>query len=86
MMTDVQLAGKCVELAHIARKYNPDRVIVTRPAAAAAIARRAQFWAKPWAPLDVIREAERMASCLLTSLIVVASPGTGVLYHAGGGA
>jgi hypothetical protein len=21
----------------------------------------AQFWAKPWAPLDVIREAERMA-------------------------
>ena len=21
----------------------------------------AKFWAKPWAPLDVIREAERMA-------------------------
>ena len=24
----------------------------------------AQFWSKPWAPLDVIREAERMAHAM----------------------
>jgi len=65
MMTDVQLAGNMngVELAHIARKYNPAiGVIVTsgRPLPQ-QLPDGAQFWAKPWAPLDVIREAERMA-------------------------
>ena len=64
MMTDVQLAGNMdgVELAHIARKYNPEigRDRHLGQAAASGIARRRQFWAKPWAPLDVIREAERM--------------------------
>jgi CheY-like chemotaxis protein len=65
MMTDVQLAGNMtgVELAHVARKYNPDiGVIVTsgRPLPEELPAGM-QFWAKPWAPLDVIREAERMA-------------------------
>ena len=64
MMTDVQLAGTMngVELAHIARKYNPAiGVIVTsgRPLHQ-ALPDGVQFWAKPWAPLDVIREAERM--------------------------
>ena len=64
MMTDVQLAGSMngVELAHIARKYNPAiGVIVTsgRPLHQ-ALPDGVQFWAKPWAPLDVIREAERM--------------------------
>ena len=64
MMTDVQLAGSMngVELAHIARKYNPAiGVIVTsgRPLHQELPA-GCQFWAKPWAPLDVIREAERM--------------------------
>jgi len=64
MMTDVQLAGSMngVELAHIARKYNPEiGVIVTsgRPLHQ-ALPDGVQFWAKPWAPLDVIREAERM--------------------------
>jgi two-component system, cell cycle response regulator CpdR len=65
LMTDVQLAGHMngVELAHIARKYNPDMgVIVTsgRPLPQ-ALPEGAKFWSKPWAPLDVIREAERMA-------------------------
>lgn len=65
MLTDVQLAGNMngVELAHIARKYNPAiGVIVTsgRPLRQ-QLPDGAQFWAKPWAPLDVIREAERMA-------------------------
>ena len=64
MMTDVQLAGNMdgVELAHIARKYNPEMgVIVTsgRPLHQ-ELPDGVQFWAKPWAPLDVIREAERM--------------------------
>ncbi len=65
MLTDVQLAGNMngVELAHIARRYNPGiGVIVTsgRPLRQ-ELPDGAQFWAKPWAPLDVIREAERMA-------------------------
>lgn len=64
MMTDVQLAGNMngVELAYIARKYNPDMgVIVTsgRPLPQ-ELPDGAKFWSKPWAPLDVIREAERM--------------------------
>ena len=64
MMTDVQLAGNMdgVELAHIARKYNPEMgVIVTsgKPVHK-ELPEGVQFWAKPWAPLDVIREAERM--------------------------
>jgi DNA-binding NtrC family response regulator len=64
MLTDVQLAGHMdgVELAHIARKYNPEMgVIVTsgKPLCQ-ALPDGVQFWAKPWAPLDVIREAERV--------------------------
>jgi len=64
MMTDVQLAGNMdgVELAHIARKYNPDMgVIVTsgKPLHQ-ELPDGVQVWSKPWAPLGVIREAERM--------------------------
>jgi len=64
MLTDVQLAGDMdgVELAHIARKYNPEMgVIVTsgKPLHQ-ELPDGVQFWSKPWAPLDVIREAERM--------------------------
>ena len=65
MMTDVQLAGDMdgVELAHIARKHNPDMgVIVTSGGPLRQeLPDGVQFWSKPWAPLDVIREAERMA-------------------------
>lgn len=65
MLTDVQLAGNVngIELAHFARKYNPDMgVIVTsgKPLPQ-QLPDGAKFWSKPWAPLDVIREAERMA-------------------------
>ena len=52
-----------VELAHIARKYNPDLdVIVTsgKPLPQ-QLPDGAKFWSKPWTPLDVIREAERDA-------------------------
>ena len=65
MMTDVNLAGHMdgVELAHIARKHNPDMgVIVTSGSPLRQeLPDGVQFWSKPWAPLDVIREAERMA-------------------------
>jgi len=65
MMADVDLAGHMngVELAHIAKKYNPDiGVIVTsgRPLRQ-ELPDGAKFWSKPWAPLDVIREAEKMS-------------------------
>ena len=67
LMTDVSLAGNMngVELAHIAKKYNPDMdVIVTsgKPLRQEQeLPDGAQFWAKPWTPLDVIREAEKMS-------------------------
>ena len=65
MMTDVHLAGAMngVELAYVAKKYNPDMdVIVTsgRPLRQ-ELPDGAKFWTKPWAPLDVIREAEKMS-------------------------
>ena len=65
MMTDVQLAGSMdgVELAHVAKQRVPDLgVIVTsgKPLRQ-ELPEGAKFWSKPWAPLDVIREAERMA-------------------------
>ena len=65
MMTDVQLAGhkNGVELAHVAKKFNPDMdVIVTSGnPLRQKLPDGARFWAKPWAPLDVIREAEKMS-------------------------
>jgi CheY-like chemotaxis protein len=64
LLTDVQLAGNMdgVELAHIARRYNPEiGVIVTSGTSLhQELPDGVKFWAKPWAPLDVIREAERM--------------------------
>jgi two-component system cell cycle response regulator CpdR len=70
LMTDVQLAGHMngAELAHVAKKCNPDLdVIVTsgKPLDH-VLPEGAQFWRKPWAPLDVIREAEKMAHALQT--------------------
>jgi DNA-binding NtrC family response regulator len=62
LMTDVQLAGRMngVELAHIAKQRNPRlNVVVTsgRPLSQ-PLPSDAKFWSKPWAPLDVLREAE----------------------------
>jgi CheY-like chemotaxis protein len=65
MLTDVQLAGlkNGVELAHVAKKFNPDMdVIVTSGKPLRQdLPDGAKFWTKPWVPLDVIREAERMS-------------------------
>jgi hypothetical protein len=52
-----------VELAHIAKRRIPDLdVIVTsgKPLRQ-ALPDGAKFWPKPWVPLDVIREAEKMS-------------------------
>ncbi len=68
VMTDVSLAGTMdgVSLAYMARRYNQKlEVIVTsgsplpRP-----LPQGAQYWSKPWAPLDIIRMAERKSQAL----------------------
>lgn len=62
LMTDVQLAGHMngVELAFIAKARNPrlDVVVTSGRPLTQALPDGAKFWAKPWAPLDVLREAE----------------------------
>jgi two-component system, cell cycle response regulator CpdR len=64
MFTDVKLAGKIdgVELAHFAtRRYPKIRVIVTSGLALLkGLPEGAMFMPKPWLPLDVLREAERL--------------------------
>ena len=65
MMTDVQRAGHMngVELAHIAKKCNPelDVIVTSGMPLRQPLPEGAKFWPKPWAPLDIIREAERMS-------------------------
>ncbi|RXG94026.1 response regulator [Bradyrhizobium zhanjiangense] len=62
MLTDVQLAGSMsgVELAHVAKERNPklDVVVTSGRPLKQPLPAGAKFWAKPWAPLDVLREAE----------------------------
>jgi CheY-like chemotaxis protein len=61
MMTDVSLAGRMngVELAHIAKQRNPnlDVVVTSGRPLPQPLPEGTKFWAKPWAPLDVLREA-----------------------------
>ena len=62
MITDVSLAGRMngVELAHIATSRNPklDVVVTSGRALPEPLPRGAKFWSKPWAALDILREAE----------------------------
>ena len=64
MFTDVNLAGKIdgVDLAHFATRCYPKiRVIVTSGLALPkSLPEGAMFMPKPWLPLDVLREAERL--------------------------
>ncbi len=64
MMTDVGLAGPMngVELAHIARRCNPalDVIVTSGRPLPQELPDGATFWPKPWAPLDIIRVAEKM--------------------------
>jgi two-component system, cell cycle response regulator CpdR len=68
MMTDVELAGRMngVELAHIAKRRNPELgvIVISGVPLRERLPEGAKFWAKPWAPLDVIREAERTTLAL----------------------
>ena len=62
LITDVSLAGRMngVELAHIATSLNPqlDVVVTSGRALPEPLPQGAKFWSKPWAALDVLREAE----------------------------
>jgi two-component system cell cycle response regulator CpdR len=62
MMNDVNLAGRMngVELAYIARQRNPrlDVVVTSGRKLAQPLPEGVKFWPKPWAALDVLREAE----------------------------
>jgi two-component system, cell cycle response regulator CpdR len=62
MLTDVNLAGYMngVELAHIAKQRHPglDVVVTSGRPLSQALPDGVKFWSKPWAPLDLLREAE----------------------------
>lgn len=63
LMTDVSLAGNMdgIALAHVAKDCNPklDVIVTSGTPPAKPLPEGAQYWSKPWAPLDVIRLAER---------------------------
>jgi two-component system, cell cycle response regulator CpdR len=62
MFTDVNLAGAMdgLTLAHLAKDRYPNmHVIVTSGTPRTGLPNGAKFLAKPWRPLDVLREAER---------------------------
>jgi CheY-like chemotaxis protein len=66
LITDVNLAGRMdgLELAQQARQRIPGlKIIVTsgRPLPR-QLPDGAQFWAKPWPALNILREAERIAA------------------------
>ena len=62
LLTDVNLAGQMsgVELAHIARQRNPnlDVVVTSGRRLSQPLPEGVKFWPKPWAALDVLREAK----------------------------
>ena len=61
LMTDVNLAGRMsgVQLAAIARQRHPllDVVVTSGKTLNEKLPDGVKFWAKPWAALDVLREA-----------------------------
>jgi two-component system, cell cycle response regulator CpdR len=62
LMTDVNLAGSMngIELAHIAKEHYPslDVVVTSGRPLKQPLPDGAKFWPKPWAALDVLREAQ----------------------------
>jgi CheY-like chemotaxis protein len=85
VMTDVSLAGAMdgVSLAHIARRYNPgvDVIVTSGSPLPRPLPRGAQYWAKPWAPLDVIRLAEQTAYRLAEQVSDAPQGGKGHRRH-----
>jgi DNA-binding NtrC family response regulator len=63
LMTDVNLVGRMsgVELAAIAHQRHPalDVVVTSGQPLAGRLPDGVKFWSKPWAALDVLREAEQ---------------------------
>jgi DNA-binding NtrC family response regulator len=63
VMTDVALAGSMngVALAYVAKRYNPelDVIVTSGDPLREPLPEGVAYWSKPWAPLDVIRLAER---------------------------
>lgn len=62
MLTDVNLAGYMngIELARIAKQRHPglDVVVTSGRPLSQELPDGVKFWSKPWAPLDLLREAE----------------------------
>lgn len=63
VFTDVELAGIMdgIELAHVTRRRFPDvRIVVTSgDPYARELPEGTTFMAKPWSPIDLLREAEK---------------------------
>jgi two-component system cell cycle response regulator CpdR len=61
LITDVNLAGRMngVELAFVARQHHPglDIIVTSGRPLSQPLPDGAKFWAKPWAAIDVLREA-----------------------------
>jgi CheY-like chemotaxis protein len=78
MMTDVSLAGLMngVELAHIAKRCNPalDVIVTSGRPLRQPLPDGASFWPKPWAPLDIIRVAEKMSHAMAAPATAKPSP------------
>jgi CheY-like chemotaxis protein len=85
VMTDVSLAGAMdgVSLAFVARRYNPqlDVIVTSGNPLPRPLPQGAQFWSKPWAPLDVIRLAEQTAHRLSQQLADAPGEGEGSRRH-----
>ena len=61
LITDVNLAGRMngIELAFVAQHHHPglDIVVTSGRPLSRALPQGAKFWPKPWAPVDILREA-----------------------------
>ena len=61
LITDVNLARRMngVELAFVARQHHPslDIIVTSGGPLRQPLPDGAKFWAKPWAPVDILREA-----------------------------
>jgi two-component system, cell cycle response regulator CpdR len=72
VMTDVSLAGSMngVALAYVAKRCNPklDVIVTSGEPLPEPLPEGVAYWSKPWAPLDIIRLAERTSVRLAQQL------------------
>jgi two-component system, cell cycle response regulator CpdR len=80
VMTDVSLAGSMngVALAYVAKRYNAklDVIVTSGQPLREPLPEGVLYWSKPWAPLDVIRLAERTSVRLAQQLSEGAKEGS----------